>query len=277
MRSISWASETPSRRASSSNPILVSESTRQLYTSVFAMHYTVVQASLAVNAENSIDSNPTCVALRLGARRTRLEICLGADVARVSEAENQVADAAEKEQENDAEHWALTKGFRDVNGQKDGDDAIGKRNEKQDEPPSWPAGNLQEDVGIVKRDQGRPSGLAGFLKNLPHTDDGHRHDGQDDHQHRTSEERCHNGVAILLQEQRCNHWRHKSPWRTRRVAFANCELRLWGASIHQTGNPAYLKKYADFQPSCRPTHTAIQCRTPRLHWVSMRFRWPPRL
>src|SRR5207249_7120707 len=47
------------------------------------------------------------------------------------------------------------------------DDEIHQRNEHQDEPPTGPASDLDQKIGVHNRDDGCPAWLSGFRENLP--------------------------------------------------------------------------------------------------------------
>jgi hypothetical protein len=71
------------------------------------------------------------------------------------------------------------------------------------------AGDLGQDVGVVDRNDRRPTGLSGLFENLPVTDD--EHNG--DHNHHQKEPYaetghgpgCDRARSIVLQQQCWNH------------------------------------------------------------------------
>ena len=93
-------------------------------------------------------------------------------ILRFAPAENIVKQPG-KEPKAYSETGPVVERFRQVQTNQYPNDDIDKRNEEQDDPPSWPADNLQKNPDIVDRDDGLPSGLACLGKYLPQArDDG---------------------------------------------------------------------------------------------------------
>ena len=107
-----------------------------------------------------------------------------------------------------AAYRALAETFRDIHGNQQRDHDIDERNHHQQEPPARASRDLQQDIGVIERDDGGPAGLPGLFEDLPHSDDEDHRDGEEKQHHRSGE--CHQSAAdspaggIILQQQAWN-------------------------------------------------------------------------
>src|SRR5215469_13433868 len=90
----------------------------------------------------------------------------GPEVPSAAEGQNQIADAAQQEQQDHAKYRALAEGFRHVDGHDYRDHNVDERNEHKDEPPCRTAYDLEHDVDVEKGDDDGPSRLASLLEDL---------------------------------------------------------------------------------------------------------------
>src|ERR1700690_789698 len=141
--------------------------------------------------------------------------CGGSDIAVVSEAEDNVADATQQKDQDDSEHRALTEGLRDVNGKQENEKEIDQWNQHKKQPPAWPARNLEQYIDVVDRNDASPSGLTAFLKHFPHSDGANHEDCQAHNQRDAAERECSRAgncaCGVVIQKQCSHHCQQKRP------------------------------------------------------------------
>jgi len=87
-----------------------------------------------------------------------------------------------QESEADSEARTFTEALRHIDAKNNCHDEVNKRNEHQQNPPSWPPDNLAPNVEIVDRDDAGPTRLAGFGEYFPHRhNDQQREEQPEDH------------------------------------------------------------------------------------------------
>src|SRR5438874_12702469 len=76
-----------------------------------------------------------------------------------------------QESETDSKPGTFTEALGHIDAQNNQNDEVNKGNQHQQNPPPWPADDLELNIKIVDRDDAGPARLAGFCEHFPHRHD----------------------------------------------------------------------------------------------------------
>jgi hypothetical protein len=117
----------------------------------------------------SVDGGPEAVEglgrLRRRCNRYRWR-SRGTLILRAVEAEDWKENYREQKQPN-SKTGTFSEALCYIDAKDDPDDEIHKRNEHQDNPPTGPAGDLAQEIGVQNRNNRCPAWLSGFCENFP--------------------------------------------------------------------------------------------------------------